>query len=176
MSRIGKAPVAIPSGVTVSVGDAIVVKGPNGQLTQAIVDHVAVQVANNEVVVTRANNSKPARGNHGLMRALVQNMVTGVSKGFTKTLEVRGTGYRAEMRGKNLVLNLGYSHPIDYPVPEGIEVAVDKANNITVSGFDKQLVGQVAANIRKYREPDHYKGKGVRYKDEYVRIKAGKTA
>ena len=154
----------------------IAVKGPKGQLTQAIVDLVEVKVANDEVVVTRANESKPARGNHGLMRALIQNMVTGVSKGFTKQLEVRGTGYRADVRGKNLVLNLGYSHPIEFAIPQGIEIAVDKANNITVTGFDKQLVGQTAANIREFRKPDHYKGKGVRYKDEYVRLKAGKTA
>lgn len=176
MSRIGKAPVAIPSGVTVTVGDEVTVKGPKGQLTQAIVGLVGVQVANDEVVVTRVNESKPARANHGLMRALIQNMVTGVSTGFTKTLEVKGTGYRADVRGKNLVLNLGYSHPIEFEIPQGIEIAVDKANNITVTGFDKQLVGQTAANIRDFRKPDHYKGKGVRYKGEYVRLKAGKTA
>lgn len=176
MSRIGKAPVAIPSGVTVTVGDEVVVKGPKGQLSQPIVALVKVEVANDEVVVTRANESKPARANHGLMRALISNMVTGVSTGFSKKLEVRGTGYRADVRGSNLVLNLGYSHPIEFAIPKGIAIEVDKQNNISVTGFDKQLVGQVAANIREFRKPDHYKGKGVRYHDEYVRIKAGKTA
>ena len=176
MSRIGKAPVTIPSGVTVTVGDEIAVKGPKGSLTQAIVGLVEVAVANGEVVVTRANDSRPARANHGLMRSLVQNMVTGVTTGFSKQLEVIGTGYRADVRGQSLVLNLGYSHPIEFSIPQGVDIVVDKSNGISVSGADKQLVGQVAANIRDFRKPDHYKGKGVRYKGEYIRIKAGKTA
>ncbi len=176
MSRIGKAPVEIPNGVTVTVGDDVVVKGPKGTLAQAIVGLVEVAVANDEVVVTRANDSRPARANHGLMRSLVQNMVTGVTTGFTKQLEVIGTGYRADVRGQNLVLNLGYSHPIEFSIPQGVDIVVDKSNGISISGADKQLVGQVAANIRDFRKPDHYKGKGVRYKGEYIRIKAGKTA
>lgn len=176
MSRIGKAPVSIPAGVTVNVGDDIKVKGPKGELTQAIVDLVSVKVEGDEVVVTRNNDSRPAREKHGLMRSLVQNMVTGVHTGFTKSLEVIGTGYRADVRGNNLVLNLGYSHPIEYAIPSGVSIEADKNNKITVSGADKQLVGQVAANIRDFRKPDSYKGKGVRYSGEYIRIKAGKTA
>lgn len=176
MSRIGKAPVSIPAGVTVTVGDEIKVKGPKGELTQAIVDLVSIKVEGDEVVVTRNNDSRSAREKHGLMRSLVQNMVTGVSTGFTKSLEVIGTGYRADVRGNELVLNLGYSHPIEYAIPSGVSIEADKNNKITVSGADKQLVGQVAANIRDFRKPDSYKGKGVRYTGEYIRIKAGKTA
>lgn len=176
MSRIGKRPVTVPAGVTVTVGDRLTVKGPKGELSQAIVDLVDVAVENGAIVVSRKDESRPARANHGLMRALAANMVTGVSKGFTKDLLVIGTGYRAEIRGTNLVLNLGYSHPIEFAIPKGIDIAVDKSNKITVSGADKQMVGQVAANIRAYRKPDSYKGKGVRYENEYIRIKAGKTA
>ena len=177
MSRIGKQPIEIPSGVTVDVkGDAVHVKGPKGNLEQFTVSLVDIKVEGNQVILTRKNESKPARANHGLMRSLIANMVEGVTKGFEKKLAVQGVGYRADVKGANLVLNLGYSHLIEYPIPTGIAISVDKQNNISVTGFDKQLVGQVAANIREFRKPDHYKGKGVRYHDEYVRIKAGKTA
>lgn len=177
MSRIGKLPVALPSGVTVQVADgAVRVKGPKGELSQTLPGEVAVSVADNEVVVNRDNDGRTARANHGLVRALVRNMVQGVSQGFEKKLEVQGVGYRAEVRGKSLVLNLGYSHPIEYPFPEGVSVAVDKGGAITVSGIDKQRVGQAAAEIRAFRKPDSYKGKGVRYAGEYVRLKAGKSA
>jgi large subunit ribosomal protein L6 len=177
MSRIGKQPVAIPTGVDVKIlADSITVKGPKGSLSQHLVGLVDVKVENNEVICVRQNDSKPARANHGLIRSLISNMVDGVTQGFSKKLEVNGVGYRADVKGKNLVMNLGYSHPIEYSIPEGITIEVDKQNNITVSGCDKQQVGQVAAKIRSYREPDHYKGKGVRYSGEYVRIKAGKSA
>jgi len=176
MSRVGNLPIKIPSGVTVNAGDPVVVKGPKGQLSQFVVPLVQVEVKGEEVVVTRANESKPARANHGLMRSLIQNMVTGVNTGFRKDLEVHGVGYRADVKGNKLVLTLGYSHPIEFAIPQGVEVKADKSGKISVTGFDKQLVGQVAANIRDFRRPDHYKGKGIRYVGEYVRIKAGKTA
>ncbi len=178
MSRIGKQPVTIPSGVTVGVaGGEVTVKGAGGQLVRPVVDLVSVAVQDNTVVVSRANDSKPARANHGLMRSLVNNMVIGVSQGFEKRLEVIGVGYRAEMKGQKLVLHLGYSHPIEFGVPSDLKIEVDKkANIISVKGASKERVGQIAANIRGFREPDHYKGKGVRYQGEYVRLKAGKSA
>jgi large subunit ribosomal protein L6 len=177
MSRVGNLPIPVPSGVTIEVAaGAVNVKGPKGNLSQALVDHVSINVADGQVVVSRANDSRPSRANHGLMRSLVNNMVTGVSRGFEKKLSVVGIGYRAEVRGKNLVLNLGYSHPVEYAIPSGIAIDVDKQNVITVAGIDKQQVGQVAADIRSWRKPDAYKGKGVRYVGERVRIKAGKSA
>lgn len=177
MSRIGKQPIDVPSGVSVEVSGSIVrVKGAKATLEQAIVAYVDVAVDGNIVNVTRHNDSKPSRANHGLMRSLIANMVEGVSKGFEKKLAILGVGYRADVRGTELVLNLGYSHPVNFPIPSGIAIAVDKQNNITISGADKQQVGQVAAVIRGFRKPDHYKGKGVRYADEHVRLKAGKSA
>ncbi len=177
MSRVGKSPITLPSGVAVTANaSSVEVKGPKGSLSQAIVSLVSVSVDDNIVTVTRANDSKPARANHGLMRALVNNMVVGVSEGFKKELTVIGVGYRADVKGKNLVMQLGYSHPVNYPIPNGIGIQVDKSNNITVSGIDKQQVGQVSAEIRAFRKPDHYKGKGVRYVGEYVRIKQGKSS
>jgi large subunit ribosomal protein L6 len=177
MSRIGRQPVSIPDGVTISVKDGEVsVKGPKGQLSQAVVEHVEIDFDDKTLNVRRTAEIKQAKANHGLMRALIQNMVDGVTKGFSKDLEIQGIGYRADVRGKNLVLNLGYSHPIEYAIPDGIDISVDKQNRITVAGVDKQLVGHVAAKIRSYREPDHYKGKGVRYVGEYVYLKAGKSA
>ena len=177
MSRIGKLPVTLPSGVSATIGsDSVTIKGPKGQLTQSIVGLVSVAQEGDAVVVTRANDSKPAKANHGLMRALINNMVTGVDKGFTKALLVQGVGYRADVKGSNLVMALGYSHPIEFAIPDGITITADKQNKITVTGIDKQQVGQVAAKIRSFREPDHYKGKGVRYEGEYVRLKAGKSA
>lgn len=177
MSRIGRMPVEVPSNVTITVGDdTVTVKGPKGELKQAIVPHVSIEVEDGQAVVTREGDLKQAKSNHGLMRSLLSNMVTGVHTGFTKELQILGVGYRADVRGKNLVMNLGYSHLIEFPIPQGIDISVDKSNKISVSGADKQQVGQVAAVIRGYRKPDHYKGKGVRYVDEYVRIKAGKSA
>jgi large subunit ribosomal protein L6 len=178
MSRIGKMPISIVSGVSVSVGNnlTITVKGPKGQLTQAMLEDVAVDVEASEVVVRCTGTTRQAGATHGLMRALIANMVTGVTTGFQKKLEIVGVGYRAEVKGKMLVMQLGYSHPVEFPIPGGIDVTVDKKNNIAVQGIDKQLVMQVAANIRSARKPDHYKGKGVIYQGERVRIKAGKSA
>jgi len=177
MSRVGNAPIAIPSGVTIDVKpDVVQVKGPKGQLAQARVAHVDVALEEGRLVLKRQNDDRQARANHGLMRALIMNMVTGVTSGFTKVLEVNGVGFRADVRGKTLVLNLGYSHNIEYPIPDGIDIKVEKSTRVVVSGIDKQKVGQVAAEIRGFRVPDHYKGKGVRYEGEHVRIKAGKSA
>lgn len=177
MSRIGNKPVSIPSGVTVSVSAGEVkVKGPKGELAAAIHPSVEVDVKDTEVVFTRKSEVRTARAAHGLMRSLTNNMVVGVTQGFTRRLEVQGVGYRAEVRGPNLVLNLGYSHLVEFPVPQGITITVDKDNKITISGIDKQRVGQVAANIREYRTPDRYKGKGVRYEGETILLKAGKSA
>jgi large subunit ribosomal protein L6 len=177
MSRIGRLPVPVPSGVTVQVADGKVqVKGPKGVLEQVLPTEVTLDVSDSEIVVHRDNDGRQARANHGLTRALVRNLVQGVSQGFDKKLEVFGVGYRAEVRGKSLVLNLGYSHPIEYPFPDGVAVTVDKGGAITVSGIDKQKVGQAAAEIRSFRKPDAYKGKGVRYVGEYIRLKAGKSA
>jgi large subunit ribosomal protein L6 len=177
MSRVGRQPVAILAGVNVEVtAKAISVKGPKGTLSEKTLALVSVEVHDGQVVVGRTSDSKQGRANHGLMRALIQNMVTGVTKGFDKDLEIIGVGYRAEVKGKNLVMQLGYSHPIEHAIPEGIAVSVDRNTKIKVSGASKQQVGQQAAEIRAYRKPDHYKGKGVRYVNEYVLIKAGKSA
>lgn len=177
MSRIGKLPIPCPANVTVQVASGrIEVRGPKGTLQQAIPAHVAVQQESGRLVVTREGDHRQARANHGLARALIRNMVQGVSQGFEKKLEVFGVGYRAELKGKTLVMNLGYSHQVEYAIPEGLSVAVDKAGVITVSGIDKQKVGQASADIRSYRRPDSYKGKGVRYVGEYIRLKAGKSA
>lgn len=177
MSRVGNNPVSVPSGVTVSVAsNAVAVKGPKGELSQALVSHIDVAVEDDRIVVSRANDARQTRANHGLMRALIASMVTGVTDGFEKKLEIFGVGYRADVKGSMLVMNLGYSHPIEYAVPQGVTVAADKSGIITVSGIDKQQVGQVAAEIRAFRRPDAYKGKGVRYVGERIRLKAGKTA
>lgn len=177
MSRIGNKPLDLPSGVTVEVGKSeVTVKGPKGQLSRTIVPSVSVSVADSVVTVERAGNGKQARAFHGLMRSLINNMVEGVHKGFEKNLEIVGVGYRADMRGKTLVLNLGYSHPIEYAVPADIDVKVDKSTKLSITGIDKQKVGQVAADIRRFRRPDSYKGKGVRYAGERISLKAGKSA
>ncbi len=175
MSRIGKLPVDLPKGVTFSVaGGSMTAKGPKGTLTRTMPSHVAVAVASDQVKVTRVNDSKPARERHGLTRSLVQNLVTGVSQGFEKKLQIVGVGYKADVKGTTLNLHLGYSHPINYALPSGIQVDVKK-DLLTVTGIDKELVGQTAANIRGFRKPDSYKGKGVRYIDETIRLKAGKS-
>jgi len=177
MSRIGKLPVAIPEKVTVAVsGGSVQVKGPKGQLAHPIVTNVAVAIEDGKVIVTRDGDDKTTRAAHGLMRASIFNMIKGVTKGFDKKLQVIGIGYRAEVKGKSLVMSLGYSHPVEFAIPAGVTIEADKENKITVTGIDKKQVGQVAAIIRDFRAPDHYKGKGVRYVDEVVRLKAGKTA
>ena len=177
MSRIGRHPIAIPAGVTVTVsGDNIVtVKGPKGTLTQEINKNITVKVEGNEVHVTRPNDEKQNRAFHGLYRSLIANMVTGVSTGFTKTLNLVGTGYRAEAKGSTLNITIGYSHPVIMKAPENITFATPNQTTIEVSGINKQQVGNVAADIRAVRKPEPYHGKGIRYADEVVRQKEGKT-
>ena len=177
MSRIGKQPIEIPKGVTVTRdGQTIRVKGPKGEQSVEIDPNITVSIEENEVTVTRPNDLGRIRSLHGLSRTLIANMVHGVSEGFTRRLEIVGVGYRAQMLGKNLQLNLGYSHPIVFMAPEEIEITVPEATKITIYGHNKQLVGQVAAKIRKLRPPEPYKGKGVKYEGEQIRRKAGKTA
>lgn len=176
MSRIGKMPVPIPSGVTVTVEDGVVrVEGPKGELTQRLRPEISAAVEDGEVRMGRASETKADRAYHGLMRALVANMVRGVSEGFQKSLELQGVGYRAEKRGKNLVLTVGYSHQVEYPEPDGLSISTPSPTVIVVEGADKQRVGQAAAEIRSVRPPEPYKGKGIRYQGEHVRRKAGKT-
>jgi large subunit ribosomal protein L6 len=180
MSRIGKQPVAIPQGVTITKADdgTITVKGPKGELTYKPNQLVTVEIKDETVIVTREGEDREKRAMHGLVRSLLQNMVTGVTEGYTKRLEINGVGYRALAQGKKLTLNLGFSHPVEYMSPEGIEIKMDeeKKNIIIITGIDKQKVGQVASEIRSYRPPEPYKGKGIKYQDEYIRRKAGKTA
>ena len=177
MSRIGNTPVAVPSGVDVSIsGGTVTVKGPKGELTQDVPDNVELRQDGEEIVVERADDERESRAMHGLMRALVANMVTGVTDGYVKNLEIVGVGYRATAKGdKALELALGFSHPVKVEAPEGITFKVPEPTQIEVHGIDKQLVGQVAANIRRWREPEPYKGKGIRYEGERVRRKAGKA-
>ena len=176
MSRVGKLPVAIPAGVTVSIADGVVtVKGSKGTLTQALRDEVVVEVKDNEVVVTRKNDEKASRSFHGLYRQLIANMIKGVSEGYSKVLLINGVGYRAEVKGAILTLNLGYSTPIEYMIPEGISITADGPAKLTVSGINKARVGQVAAEIRSLRGPEPYKGKGIKYETETIRRKVGKS-
>jgi large subunit ribosomal protein L6 len=176
MSRIGKAPIPLPQGVELTVdGDVVRVKGPKGELTQRIRPEAGVKVEDGQVVVTRAAETKQHRAYHGLTRALVANMVEGVSSGFSKRLEIIGVGYRAEKRGDSLVLTVGYSHDVKYPQPDGITLSTPAPTQIVIEGIDKQKVGQVAAELRAVRPPEPYKGKGIRYQGEQVRRKAGKT-
>ncbi len=176
MSRIGKLPVEVPGGVKVSVTDTtITAEGPKGKLVQDYRPEVQIAVEGNQVVVTRKNDSKPSRSFHGLYRQLIQNMVIGVSAGYTKKLLVNGVGYRAEVKGNILALNLGYSTQIEYLIPEGIEIACENPTTIAVSGISKERVGQVSAEIRSLRKPEPYKGKGIRYADEQIRRKVGKS-
>ena len=179
MSRIGRKAVAIPSGVTVEVRSGTVhVKGPKGELSYILLPEIEVKVENDEAIVGRKNDSDNARARHGLARSLIANMVQGVADGFAKQMEIIGVGYKAAVKGKVLQLNLGYSHPIDFQIPAGIEITQDEKNKnlITIKGIDKQLVGQVASDIRELRPPEPYKGKGIRYIDEVVRRKVGKAA
>ena len=175
MSRIGKKAVPLPAGVEFNIdGQEITVKGPKGSLSVVLVSEVSVSKTEAGLLITPSDDSKRARSMWGMSRTLVANIVTGVSEGYSKTLEIQGVGYRAALKGKTLSLNLGLSHEVNYEAPEGVELKVTKPTEIVVSGIDKQLVGQVAANIRKYRKPEPFKGKGIRYQGEFVFRKEGK--
>ena len=176
MSRIGKQPIPVPQGVDISIaGDVVSVKGSKGQLQVNLLPGVSAAVDDGSLNITRADDEAQTRSFHGLIRALLANAATGVSEGWSKKLEIVGIGYKAESQGNSVVFNLGYSHPVDFAVPNGIEIDVDaKANTVTVKGIDRQQVGQIAAEIRGLRPPEPYKGKGIRYADERVRTKAGK--
>ena len=176
MSRIGRQPVVIPAGVTVDIkeGNVVTVKGPKGTLERTLPAEMTIQMEDGHVVVTRPNDLKKMKALHGLTRTLIHNMVVGVSEGYQKVLEVNGVGYRAAKQGKKLVLNLGYSHPVEMEDPEGLESSVD-GNKIIIKGISKEKVGQYAADIRDKRRPEPYKGKGIKYADEVIRRKVGKT-
>ena len=176
MSRVGKKIIILPEKTKIDFKNReLVVKGEKGTLTRTIHPAVDLSIKDNTISVTIDQEDRKTRSLQGLTRSLVANMVDGVSKGFERTLEINGIGYRAEMKGKSIVLNLGYSHPIDFPLPEGIDATVDKNNVIKLTGIDKEKVGQTAASIRKLRKPEPYKGKGVKYAEEYIQRKAGKT-
>ncbi len=176
MSRIGKRPITIPGKVTIAInGSYVAVKGPKGELSRVLPTAVSVEQEGETVLVKRRDESRSSRQLHGLSRTLVANMVEGVSQGFQKRLEIQGVGYRAQVQGRNLVLTVGYSHPVQIEPPEGVQLAVETNTNVIVSGFDKELVGNTAAKIRAVRPPEPYKGKGIRYAGEVVRRKAGKA-
>ena len=176
MSKVGKLPVAIPAGVTVNVANGLIsVKGPKGELKQSFHDEIDIKVEGTEVVLTTKNNAKQTNAYHGLYRSLINNMVKGVTEGFTKTLVITGVGYRAEVKGKDLVMNLGYSSDYIAIIPEGLTVVATPDGKLTVTGIDKQLVGEFCSQIRKLRKPEPYKGKGIRYETEVIRRKVGKT-
>jgi large subunit ribosomal protein L6 len=175
MSRVGKKPVPLPKGVTVSVGNGeLKVKGPKGELKRPVPSGVTLKIEAGTATVQRADETRQSRAKHGLLRALLANMVTGVTTGFTRELEINGVGYRAEVKGKSVQFALGYSHPIDFPLPAGVEAKVDK-NRVTLTSIDKELLGQTAAKVRMLRAPEPYKGKGVKYVEETIRRKVGKT-
>jgi large subunit ribosomal protein L6 len=177
VSRIGQSPIAIPSGVEVNISAGLVrVKGPKGELQEPIPEGISVRQADSEIRVERANEQRETKALHGLVRSLVNNMVDGVTKGFEKSLEIQGVGYRAQKKGNALELAVGFSHPVTKPAPQGIEFEVPQPTRIVVRGIDKELVGQVAAEIRAIRKPEPYKGKGIRYEGEQIRRKAGKAA
>lgn len=178
MSRIGNKTITIPAGVEINVtaGNEVTVKGPKGTLTRQFSSLIEIKVEGTEVKCVRANEEKHTKQLHGTTRALIHNMIVGVSEGYSKTLEIEGIGYRAAVNGKTLTLNLGYSHDINYTAEDGITIECPNANTIVVSGIDKQRVGEVSAVIRGYRKPEPYKGKGIHYKDEHIRRKEGKTA
>ncbi|WP_026341578.1 50S ribosomal protein L6 [Actinomadura atramentaria] len=176
MSRIGRLPVAVPAGVEVKIdGRDVSVKGPKGALSHTVAEPIEVALEDGQVTVSRPNDVNTVRALHGLTRSLINNMVVGVTEGYKKTLVIQGVGYRVVAKGKNLEFSLGYSHPIPFEAPEGITFTVEKPTQLTVEGIDKQLVGEIAARIRKLRKPDPYKGKGVRYEGEQIRRKVGKA-
>ncbi|MBU0781264.1 MAG: 50S ribosomal protein L6 [Alphaproteobacteria bacterium] len=175
MSRIGKKPVAIPAGVTASMADGVItMKGPKGELTMPTVPDITYELTDGEVAVKPANNTRRARAFWGMQRTLVQNLVVGVTEGFTKTLNITGVGYRANVQGSNLKLQLGYSHDVDFAIPDGIDIKTPDQTTIHISGSDRQKVGQVAAEIRRWRKPEPYKGKGIKYAGEFIFRKEGK--
>jgi large subunit ribosomal protein L6 len=175
MSRIGKKPVPVPAGVTASIADGkLSMKGPKGTLAIDMVSEVSYAIEDGNVAITPANDTKRARSFWGMQRTMVQNLVTGVTEGFTKTLQITGVGYRAAVQGKNLKLQLGYSHDVDFAIPDGITIATPDPVTVNISGIDKQQVGQVAAEIRRWRKPEPYKGKGIKYAGEYIFRKEGK--
>jgi large subunit ribosomal protein L6 len=175
MSRIGKRPVAIPAGVTATIADGVLsMKGPKGTLSMPTVDEIRYELGDGSISVQPANDSKRARAFWGMQRTLVQNLVTGVTEGFTKVLEITGVGYRATAQGKSLRLQLGYSHDVNFQVPEGITIKTPDQTTVEISGHDKQQVGQIAAEIRRWRKPEPYKGKGIKYRGEYIFRKEGK--
>ena len=177
MSRIGKQPIPIPPGVTIQVdGLTVRAEGPKGKLAQPVPAGLTPRIADGTIVIDRAGEERHVRALHGLMRSLIANMVHGVKDGFERKLEIVGIGYRAQVQGKSLQLALGYSHPVIFPLPEGIQAEVEKQVSITIKGADKALVGQTAAKIRELRKPDPYKGKGIKYSDEHIRRKVGKKA
>ena len=176
MSRIGNQPIAVPSGVDVTVDEKeIRVKGPKGSVVGSLPSIIKANVQDDKLVLVRPDDKKESKAMHGLARALANNMVTGVTEGFSRGLEIEGVGYRAEVRGKNLVLTLGFSHPVEMVIPEGLSVAMNGNTRMKIEGVDKQAVGQFAADVRKLRPPEPYKGKGIRYEGEYIRRKVGKT-
>ena len=177
MSRIGRMPIAVPAGVTVDIAEnnKVTVKGPKGTLERVLPAEMTIKLENDEIVVTRPNDLKKMKSLHGLTRSLLNNMVIGVTVGYQKELEVNGVGYRAQKKGKVLTLSLGYSHPVEMEDPDGVEVEVEGQNKIIVKGIDKEKVGQYAAEIREKRAPEPYKGKGIKYADEVIRRKVGKT-
>lgn len=176
MSRIGKLPIQFSPGVKVNFKDSVLsVHGPNGSLSRQIMSCISLDISETTILVSRNDDSLTARSAHGLSRTLIHNMIVGVTQGFKTDLEINGVGYRAEVKGKELVLSLGYSHPVNFLIPEGISIEVEKMTKLSVKGFDKELVGQTAAKIRSFRKPEPYKGKGVKYADETIIRKAGKT-
>ncbi len=176
MSRIGKLPIQLPDNVKCSIeGNKVIIEGPKGKLERVLNDGITAKLENNQIIVERKDDSAQMKAFHGLNRKLIYNMVEGVTKGYTKKLIIVGTGFRASVSGKTLELNVGYSHPIFHKIPDGLEIKVDKNVEITISGIDKQLVGDTAARIRSYYPPEPYKGKGIKYENEQIRRKAGKT-
>jgi large subunit ribosomal protein L6 len=177
MSRVGEKPIIIPEGVKVRIeGNIFTVEGPKGKLTRKIPSEIKVEIKDKEIIIKRFSSEKSHKSLHGLSRSLFANMIKGVSKGFQKSLEIIGVGYKANLKGDRLVLSLGFAHPVEFPIPEGIEMKVEKGTQITISGANKGLVGEIAANLRALKPPEPYKGKGIRYKGEYIKRKVGKAA